>query len=113
MNYLFTNNLIKNMGSKKNKIIYLDDEEHVWCSHEQEYVIYSEFETNQFGEYRQFCMKCADKIYSQRNMNYTHGAQERAQYIEEQAKIMLTNLGYDVNSEFSIHEQFLIKHNLR
>ena len=101
------------MGSKKNKIIYVDDEEYVWCSYEKEYLLYSEFETNDKGEYKQFCIKCSEEIYSSRNMNYSMGAQERNQYVEEQSKLMLTRLGYDVNSEFSIHEQFLIKHNLR
>ena len=100
------------MPSKKNKIIYIDDEEYVWCSHEKEYVIYYEFETNDYGEYKQFCMKCSESIYESRNMNYSMGAQERNKYVEEQSKIMLTNLGYDVNSEFTVHEQFLIKHKL-
>lgn len=100
------------MGAKKNKIIYIDDEEYVWCSHEKEYVLYSEFETNDAGGYKQFCMKCSDEIYEGRNINYSKGAQDRNEYVEEQAKIMLSNLGYDPNSEFSIHEQFLIKHKL-
>lgn len=100
------------MGKKKNKIVYIDDEEHVWCSHEQEYVIYSEFETNDYGEYKQFCMKCSDEIYEGRNMNYSMGAQERNKYVEDQSKIVLGNLGYRYDSPFSIHEQFLIRHKL-
>ena len=97
---------------KRPKVIYIDDEEHVWCSHEKEYVIYNQFETNEYGEYKQFCMRCSDEIYENRNINYSKGAQDRNEYVEEQSKIMLSNLGYDPNSEFTIHQQFLIKHNL-
>lgn len=100
------------MGPKKNKVIYIDDEEYVWCSNEKEYVIYSDFETNEKGNYKPFCIKCSEEIYSERTINYSAGAQERNQYVEQQSKIMLTNLGYDPNSIFTIHEQFLIKHNL-
>jgi hypothetical protein len=57
-------------------------------------------------------MKCSNEIYDSRNINYSKGAQDRNQYVEEQAKIMLSSLGYDPNSEFTIHEQFLIKHKL-
>lgn len=100
------------MGAKKNKVIYIDDEEYVWCSHEKDYIIYSEFETNDYGEYKQFCIKCSESIYVDRNMNYSMGAQERNQYVEDQSKLILRNMGYDVSGEFSIHEQFLIKHKL-
>lgn len=100
------------MGPKKNKVIYIDDEEHVWCSHEQEYIIYSEFETNEKGNYKPFCIKCSQTIYADRNMNYSMGAKERNEFVEREAKIMLSNLGYDLNSEYTIHEQFLIRHKL-
>lgn len=100
------------MGAKKNKVIYIDDNEYVWCSNEQDYVIYSDFETNDKGNYKPFCIKCTELVYSQREINYTAGAQERNQFVEDQAKIMLSNLGYDPNSSFTIHEQFLIKHKL-
>jgi len=100
------------MGAKKNKIVYIDDEEYVWCSHEKDYVIYNEFETNDYGEYKQFCMRCSDEIYENRNINYSKRAQDINDYVEEQSKIMLSNLGYDPNSEFTIHQQFLMKHKL-
>lgn len=100
------------MPSKKHKIIYIDDEEYVWCSHEKEYISCSEFETNENGRYKQFCIKCSELIYEDRNMNYSMGAQERNKYVEEQSKLILRNLGYETNGQYSIHEQFLIKHNL-
>jgi hypothetical protein len=100
------------MGSKINKIIYIDDEEYVWCAHEKEYIINTEFEINKVGQYKQWCEKCLEKLYSERAINYMSGAKDRADYIEEQSKQMLINLGYDYNSQYSIHEQFLMKHNL-
>ena len=97
---------------KRTKIIYIDDEEYVWCSKEQDYVIYTEFDFNKKGEYKLFCEKCAEIVYDERVINYSQGAQDRNDYVEEQSKIMLQNIGYDYNSELSIHEQFLIKHKL-
>jgi hypothetical protein len=97
---------------KRTKVIYIDDEEYVWCSKEQDYVIYTEFDFNKKGEYKLFCEKCAEIVYDERVINYSQGAQDRNDYVEEQSKIMLQNIGYDYNSELSIHQQFLIKHNL-
>ena len=97
---------------KKIKVIYIDDEEYVWCSKEQDYVIYTEFDFNKKGEYKLFCEKCAEIVYDERVINYSQGAQDRNDYVEEQSKIMLQNIGYDYNSELSVHEQFLIKHKL-
>ncbi len=112
MNYQFTNNLILDMGYKETKIIYIDDEEYVWCSREKEYVHYSQFSENKKGDYKLFCDECGKLIYEERNINYIHGAKERNDYIQKHSKIMLTNIGYDYNSEYSIHQQFLMKHNL-
>ena len=97
---------------KRPKVIYIDDEEYVWCSKEQDYVIYSEFEINKKGHYKLFCEKCAGVVYQERVINYTQGAEDRNDYVEQQSKIMLQNIGYDYNSELSVHEQFLIKHSL-
>jgi hypothetical protein len=97
---------------KRRKVIYIDDEEYVWCSKEQDYVIHTEFDFNKKGEYKLFCEKCSELVYDERVINYKQGAQDRNQYVEEQSKIMLENIGYDFNNELSVHEQFLIKHNL-
>ena len=59
-----------------------------------------------------FCNDCGKLIYEERNINYITGAKERNDYIQKHSRIMLTNIGYDYNSEFSIHQQFLMKHNL-
>jgi hypothetical protein len=59
-----------------------------------------------------FCEKCAGLIYQERVINYSQGAQDRNEYVEEQSKMMLKNMGYDFNSDLSIHQQFLIKHKL-
>jgi hypothetical protein len=97
---------------KRTKVIYIDDEEYVWCSREQDYVIHTEFDFNKKGEYKLFCMRCSDVMYDNRNINYTKGAEDRNQYVQEQSKLMLENIGYDYNSQFTIHEQFLMKHKL-
>jgi hypothetical protein len=97
---------------KIQKVIYIDDEEYVWCSKEQDYVIYTEFEINKNGNYKLFCEKCGKLVYNERVTNYKQGAQDRKNYVEEQSKLMLENIGYDFNSPFTIHEQFLMKHNL-
>ena len=97
---------------KRRKVIYIDDDEYVWCSKEQDYVIHTEFDYNKKGEYKLFCEKCSELVYNERVINYSQGAEDRNQYVEEQSKLMLQNIGYDYNSPFSIHEQFLIKHKL-
>ena len=97
---------------KRRKVIYIDDEEYVWCSKEQDYVIYTEFDFNKKGEYKLFCEKCSELVYNERVINYSQGAEDRNQYVEEQSKLMLQNIGYDYNSQFTIHQQFLMKHKL-
>jgi hypothetical protein len=97
---------------KRPKVVYIDDEEYVWCSREKEYVHNTEFEYNKVGDYKLFCEKCSNIVYNERNINYTSAAQERNEYVEQQSKMMLESIGYDYNSEFSIHEQFLMRHKL-
>jgi len=98
--------------NKIRKVVYIDDEEYVWCSREKEYLHNENFDFNKKGEYKLFCNECSKLLYDERNINYTQGALDRNQYVEEQSKILLKNIGYDFNSELSIHEQFLIKHRL-
>ncbi len=97
---------------KREKVIYMDDEEYVWCSREKEYIHNTEFEYDRKGNYKLFCEKCGEIVYEDRAKNYTSAAQDRNEYVEEQSKKMLENIGYDFNSEYTIHQQFLMKHNL-
>jgi hypothetical protein len=97
---------------KIQKVIYIDDEEHVWCSREKDYIHNENFEINKNGEYKLFCYECGKIMSDERNINYSQGAQDRNKYVEEQSKILLSNIGYDFNSELSVHQQFLMKHNL-
>ena len=97
---------------KRSKIIYIDDEEYIWCAREKEYIHNNEFEINKWGDYKMFCEKCAGLIYQERVINYTQGAEDRNDYVEQQSKLMLENIGYDFNSDLTIHEQFLIRHKL-
>jgi hypothetical protein len=43
---------------------------------------------------------------------YVQCAKNRKDFDIQQSKILLQNIGYKYDSEYSIHEQFLIKHNL-
>ena len=97
---------------KRSKIIYIDDEEYIWCAREKEYIHNNEFEINKWGDYKMFCEKCSELIYQERVINYTQGAEDRNDYVEQQSKLMLENIGYDFNSDLTIHEQFLIRHKL-
>jgi len=97
---------------KRSKIIYIDDEEYIWCAREKEYIHNNEFEINKWGDYKMFCEKCSELIYQERVINYTKGSQDRNDYVEQQSKLMLENIGYDFNSDLTIHEQFLMKHKL-
>jgi hypothetical protein len=97
---------------KRSKIIYIDDEEYIWCAREKEYIHNNEFEINKWGDYKMFCEKCAGLIYQERVINYTQGAEDRNDYVEQQSKLMLENIGYDYNSQYTIHEQFMIKNKL-
>ena len=97
---------------KRSKIIYIDDEEYIWCAREKEYIHNNEFEINKWGDYKMFCEKCSGLIYQERVINYTQGAEDRNDYVEQQSKLMLENIGYDFNSDLTIHEQFMIKNNL-
>jgi hypothetical protein len=100
------------MGAKKDRIIYIDDEEYVWCSMEQDFVIHSKFQMNDVGEYKMFCSDCSSKTYEERHQRYIGGSKKRRDLDIEECKMLLKTLGYDIDSEFTIHQQFLIKHNL-
>lgn len=94
------------------KVIYIDDEEYVWCSHEKEYFHNENFNINKDGNYYLYCNDCSDMRYDERSINYTQGAIDRNLYVENQSKLMLENIGYDYNSDLTIHQQFMIKNNL-
>ena len=101
------------MAYKKiNKVIYLDDEEMVWCSKEKDYIPAVEFELDKNGNFKMWCMKCSKSMVAEQRDLYVECAKKRRDYDVEQSKILLQNIGYDYESEYSIHEQFLIKHNL-
>jgi hypothetical protein len=101
------------MGYKKiNKVVYLDDEEMVWCSKEKEYIPAVEFELDKNGNFKMWCIKCAQAMSEDQREMYVQCAKNRKDFDSEQSKILLENIGYKYDSEYTIHEQFLIKHNL-
>jgi hypothetical protein len=100
------------MGAKRDRIIYVDDDEYVWCSIEKDFVINTRFDINSEGEYKMFCIDCLSKTYEERNRKYIEGSNRRRQLDIEESRLLLRNLGYDTDGQYSIHEQFLMKHNL-
>jgi hypothetical protein len=101
------------MAYKKiNKVVYLNDEEMVWCSKEKEYIPAVEFELDKNGQFKMWCIKCSVAMVDEQRQLYIDSAKTRKDFDIKQSKILLRNIGYDLNSEFSVHEQFLIKHNL-
>ena len=100
------------MANKRDRIIYIDDEEYVWCSMEQEFIIGTNFHLTKSGNYKMFCIDCANKTYDERHERYSAGHRKRRQMDKDECKMILENLGYKFNTEYTIHQQFLIKHNL-
>lgn len=91
------------------KLIYIDDEEWAWCKNEQEYKPVSEFEphANTRHGYHFHCRECWIEI-----MSNTSSQETRRKNENKMTSFILTKLGYDVKSDLSVHEQFLIRHNL-
>lgn len=90
-------------------VIYDDnDNELVWCSAEGEYKLSSEFDVSENTEhgYMAYCKIC--------RIAYKEKHKDAGKLRVNDDKIIsykiLENLGYDFNSELTIHEQFLIKH---
>jgi hypothetical protein len=101
------------MAYKKiNKVVYLDDEEMVWCSKEKDYIPAVEFELDKNGNFKMWCIKCATVMADDQRQLYVDCAKARKDFDTEQSKMLLRSIGYDTDGDFSVHEQFLIKHNL-
>jgi hypothetical protein len=94
---------------KRQYVIYDDnDNELVWCSTEGEYKPAVEFDVSDNTEhgYMAYCKECRI-VFKEKHKD------AGLLRINEDKKIaykMLENLGYKINGEFTIHEQFLIKH---
>jgi hypothetical protein len=91
------------------KLIYIDDQEWVWCKNEQEYKPASEFEFNQGTRhgYHFHCRECWSEI--RRNCDTQ---ESRRRNDRNGADRVLTRLGYDIMSDVPVHEQFLSRHGL-
>lgn len=95
---------------KVERIIYMDDEEYAWCSYGQEYKPVEYFNTNKNAPhgYAYMCKDCYKKF----SMDCVNGKSKKTEEVKRQARLILENMGYDYNSDYSVHEQFLIRHNL-
>ena len=94
---------------KRQYVIYDDnDNELVWCSMEGEYKLSTEFDVSDNTEhgYMAYCKTC--------RIAYKEKHKDAGKIRINDDKVIsykiLENLGYDFNSELTIHEQFLIKH---
>jgi hypothetical protein len=91
--------------SKNPKVIETDDGTFVWCSHEKDYKPSDMFSTMQNGRYSYFCFDCKEKISS----NKKHIGFDP----QPHSKKVLELLGYDNDSQETVHQQFMKKHNLK
>ena len=90
------------------RLIYDDNgDELVWCSKELAYRPSDDFnihKTTSWG-YQPWCREC-------QKLNLNNNTYSRYKNVESETKLVLEILGYKYDSELTIHEQFLIKHNL-
>lgn len=94
---------------KRERVIYDDDDnELVWCSQHQDYLIHTEFDLSEKTDtgYMTICKGC--RILHQEK--YKDSGKVRKDIEMELSNLLLKNIGYEINGEFTIHEQFLIKH---
>jgi len=91
------------------RLIVIDDIDHCWCSKHQEYFPCTEFNTqkNSSNGYQSCCKVCNKKYQAEQIP-----VDDIEDFIIRQSKIMLSNLGYDVESEVPVSEQFRKKHGL-
>jgi hypothetical protein len=89
---------------KIQKIIETDEGTFHWCSHERDYRPIDMFRINIHGKYHFFCDDCQRKI--------ADSVQHKAFDHHTPAMQILRNLGYDLDSSESVHQQFIRKHNL-
>lgn len=93
---------------KIERSIHQDGVEMCWCSYEQDYKPCDEFSARPFKEgehrYQYYCRKC-------------HAAIKRGElkptasvYTIQSANELLEKIGYKIDSELTVHQQFLKKH---
>lgn len=100
------------MGSYK-KIEYIifndNNEEMVWCNMEKIHKPSTEFDLSNDSKhgYMTMCKDCR-LVYRRKHKEFGNLNRDEE---ELQSKRVLKCLGYDFNSEFTIHEQFIMKYN--
>jgi hypothetical protein len=92
----------------KQKVIETDAGIEVWCARDQMFLPEIEFSTSPRVKtgYYWICDKCKQEI------NEFRIGKPGTNFNKVQSRKILENLGYKYDDEFTIHEQFLIRHNL-
>lgn len=94
---------------KRQYVIFDDnDDELVWCSTEGGYKPAVEFDVSDTTEhgYMLYCKECRI-VFKEKHKD---AGLLRINEDKQIAYKILENLGYKINGEFTIHQQFLIKH---
>jgi hypothetical protein len=89
--------------AKIQKLIETDEGTFHWCSHEKEYRPVELFRQNLKG-YHFFCDECMDKINDKKVYNIFDPIPHSNRVLEI--------LGYDLDSDVPVSEQFIKKHKL-
>jgi hypothetical protein len=108
MNFLYGNNSITNIIIRMQKIKFIDGERYLMCASHLDYSHENDFHTHRANitgkQYR--CITCERKnIPSQSE----YGIKKQNKELKE-TMVFLEKLGYDINSEIPIHEQFKQRH---
>lgn len=99
------------MIEKTTKVIHTANGVLVWCTKGNQYKPAEEFYTwkSHSSGYSSSCKKCT--LDYNRKMDREFRGKDNYETKEEYVDFILTKLGYDVESEIPIYEQFNRKHN--
>lgn len=93
---------------KIERIIWEDDVQKCYCSKEEIYRPCSEFTVTKDNHgFTYYCRDCLAK------MKLPDYEPEIPIYVRKGADELLQKIGYEINSDIPVHQQFLIKHQLK
>jgi hypothetical protein len=94
------------MKPPTHRLIHRDGEYLSWCSHCEQHLTIKNFSpTNRDHGFTYVCKFCVHKRDKQKSQERTENPEDL-----KLAHEVLKNIGYNPDSELSIHSQFLLKH---
>lgn len=95
------------MKNKVDRLIVVDGVDMCWCSREKEYQPCANFIKNKKSStgYQYLCKDC---LY----ISSTLEDMTEEDFGYQEVKVLLTRLGYDVDGEETVHQQFMKKYKL-